>query len=43
VDHVDAHLGVLDLGELGDGSFDRAADVALQDQVQILDSAFAQL
>ena len=43
VDHVDTHLGVVDLGELGDGRLDRAADVALEDQVQILDGAFAQL
>ena len=43
VDHVHAHLGMLDLGELGDRRLDRAADVALEDQVQILDGAFLQL
>ena len=43
VDHVHAHLGVLDLRELGDRRLNRAADVALEDQVQILDGAFLQL
>ena len=43
VDHVDTHLGVVDLRELGDGRLDGAADVALEDQVQILDGAFLQL
>ena len=43
VDHVHAHLGVLDLGELGDRGLDGADDVALEDEVQVLDRAFLEL
>ena len=39
VDHVDAHLGVLDLRELADDRLDRALHVALEDDVQVLDAA----
>src|SRR5437764_3666037 len=42
-DDVHAHLGVLDLLQLRDRGFDRADDVALEDQVQILDAAAAEL
>jgi hypothetical protein len=42
VDHVHAHLGVLDLPELGDRRLDRADHVALEHEVQILDGAFLQ-
>ena len=37
MDHVDAHFGVLDLSELRDCRLDRPDDVALQDEVQVLD------
>jgi hypothetical protein len=43
VDHVDAHLGVLDLRELRDRGLDGAAHVALEDEVQVLDGAFLEL
>ena len=36
---VDAHLGVLDLRELRDRRLDRADDVALEDEVEVLDRA----
>ena len=39
VDDVDAHLGVLDLRELGDGRLDRADHVALEHEVEVLDRA----
>src|SRR5512146_1512576 len=39
VDDVDAHLGVLDLRQLGDGGLDRALHVALEDEVELLDRA----
>ena len=41
VDDVHAHLGVLDLLQLGDGRLDRADDVALEDEVEVLDAALA--
>ena len=40
VDHVDAHLGVLDLVELAHERLDRALDVALEDDVEVLHGAF---
>jgi hypothetical protein len=39
VDHVHAHLGVLDLGQLRDRRLDRAVHVALEHEVQVLDGA----
>ena len=39
VDHVDPHLGVLDLPELADERLDRALHVALEDDVEVLDGA----
>ena len=39
VDHVDAHLGMLDLAELGDDRLDGALHVALDDDVQVLHAA----
>src|SRR5262249_33162137 len=43
VHDVHAYLGVLDLLQLRHGRFDRAYDVALEDQVQILDGALSEL
>ena len=43
MDHADAHLGVLDLLQLGDRRLDRALHVALEDEVQVLDGAGLQL
>ena len=43
VDHVDAHLGVLDLAELAEERLDRALHVALEDDVEILDDALLHL
>ena len=39
MDDVDADLRVLDLGQLADGGLDGAADVALEDEVELLDPA----
>ena len=39
VDHVDAHLGVVDLRELADDRLDRALHVALEDDVEVGDAA----
>src|SRR5207245_9741414 len=43
VDHVHTHLGVLDLLQLRDGRLDRADDVALEDEVQVLDGTLLHL
>ena len=43
VDDVDPHLGVLDLRQLADDRLDRALDVALDDEVEVLDLAGLQL
>ena len=43
VDDVDAHLGVLDLLELAEERLDRALDVALEDDVEILHLAGLQV
>ena len=39
VDHVDAHLGMLDLAELAEQRLDRALHVALEHDVEVLDGA----
>src|ERR671924_793066 len=39
VDDIDAHLGVLDLLQLRDRGLDRALHVALEDEVEVLDTA----
>src|SRR4029453_3639531 len=41
VDDIDRHLGMLDLRELADDGLDGALDVALDDDVELLDAAFA--
>ena len=43
VDDADAHLGVLDLLQLGDRRLDRALHVALENEVRVLDGAGLQL
>ena len=43
VDHVDANLRVLDLAELAHERLDRALDVALEDDVEVLHGAFLHL
>jgi hypothetical protein len=43
VDDAHAHLGVLDLLQLRDGGFDRPVDVALEDEVEILDATLLHL
>src|SRR5438105_2259812 len=39
VDDVDANLGVLDLRQLADDGFHRPDDIALDDEVEVLDTA----
>ena len=43
VDHVDAHLGMLDLRELGDAASTEPPTSPLRIEVQVLDGAFLQL
>jgi len=43
MDDVDAHLGVVDLGQLADGRLDGTDDVALEHEVEILRHACLQL
>ena len=43
VDHVDAHLGVVDLLQLADDRLDRALHVALEDDVEVGDAARLEL
>ena len=43
VDHVDAHLGVLDLSELAEQCLDGSLNIALEDDVEVLHDALLEL
>src|SRR5439155_2398685 len=43
VNHAYAHLGVLNLLQLGDRGFDRPDHVALEHEIEVLDGAFLDL